>query len=351
MSPVGSWSQAAALLADVNCPGPQEAVVSNWEPAHSLVENAVSGAEIAPRLPALVLPTCLSASSMGRGRPALLRYSFSPLFCEQARLRVRAFHRKIQFFFSFWWFHSLGYYLMLAPSDCPQGSGLVLILSMQPVPPCPAPTHLWRTWASVLLLHWLLWLGAYSVGFFFFFPFQLCCLLRFQNSPHTHLWDGFLLCQNFSFTTPSQDRSPSLTLLPLFLSFLFCPTSFRRECVAFLGAWCPPPVFRSCFVEVAQHLNDLLMNLSGRKWSPCPIPPSWDRPYTAFLKIHFWLCWVLVAAHGLCLVAASGGYSSLRFMGFSLLGLLLLNSTGSRARISSCGSWALLLCSTWNLLV
>ena len=29
--------------------------------------------------------------------------------------------------------------------------------------------------------------------------------------------------------------------------------------------------FRSCFVEVAQHSNDLLMNLWGRKWSPCPI--------------------------------------------------------------------------------
>ena len=29
-------------------------------------------------------------------------------------------------------------------------------------------------------------------------------------------------------------------------------------------------------MEVAQHSNDLLMNLWGRKWSPCPIPPlSW----------------------------------------------------------------------------
>ena len=124
-----------------------------------------------------------------------------------------------------------------------------------------------------------------------------------------------------------------------FLSFIFCPTSFRRECVAFLGVWCPPPVFRSCFVYIAQHLNDLLMNMWGRKWSPCPILPSWDHPSTAFFKINLWLRWVFVAAHGLSLVAASGGYSSLQFMGFSLWGLLLLNSTGSRARISSCGSW------------
>ena len=35
------------LMVDVNYPGSQEDVVSSWEPAHSLVENAVSGAETA----------------------------------------------------------------------------------------------------------------------------------------------------------------------------------------------------------------------------------------------------------------------------------------------------------------
>ena len=44
----------------------------------------------------------------------------------------------------------------------------------------------------------------------------------------------------------------------------------------------------------------------------------------------FWLCWVFVAACGLSLVAASGGYSSLRCVGSSLLWLLLLQSTGPR---------------------
>ena len=46
--------------------------------------------------------------------------------------------------------------------------------------------------------------------------------------------------------------------------------------------------------------------------------------------IYFWLCWVFVAAHGLSLVAASGGYSLLRCAGFSLRWLLFLRSTGSR---------------------
>ena len=67
------------------------------------------------------------------------------------------------------------------------------------------------------------------------------------------------------------------------------------------------------------------------------------------LFIYFWLCWVFVAVHGLSLVAVSGGYSSLWFMGFSLQWLLLLRSTGSRRmgsvvvvhELSSCGLRAL----------
>ena len=46
MSPLESWSQAATFLADVNHPGSQENMINSWEPAHSLVEDAISGAEI-----------------------------------------------------------------------------------------------------------------------------------------------------------------------------------------------------------------------------------------------------------------------------------------------------------------
>ena len=59
------------------------------------------------------------------------------------------------------------------------------------------------------------------------------------------------------------------------------------------------------------------------------------------LFIIYWLHWVFIAAHGLSLVAASRGYSSLRCTGFSLWWLLLLWSTGSRRTgFSSCGSRA-----------
>ena len=48
------------------------------------------------------------------------------------------------------------------------------------------------------------------------------------------------------------------------------------------------------------------------------------------LFIYLWLCWVFVSVRGLSLVAASGGHSSSRCAGLSLLRPLLLRSTGSR---------------------
>ena len=49
-----------------------------------------------------------------------------------------------------------------------------------------------------------------------------------------------------------------------------------------------------------------------------------------FVFFSFWLCSVFITVHRLSLVAASGGYSSLWYMGFSLPWLLLW-SKGSRA--------------------
>ena len=60
-----------------------------------------------------------------------------------------------------------------------------------------------------------------------------------------------------------------------------------------------------------------------------------------FIYFYFWLCWVFLPVRGLSLVAASGGYSSLRCVGFSLQWLLLLRSTDSRHMgFSSCGTRA-----------
>ena len=55
----------------------------------------------------------------------------------------------------------------------------------------------------------------------------------------------------------------------------------------------------------------------------------------------YWLRRVFLAARGLSVVVASGGYSSLWCAGFSLQWLLLLQSTCSRRTgFSSCGAWA-----------
>ena len=61
-----------------------------------------------------------------------------------------------------------------------------------------------------------------------------------------------------------------------------------------------------------------------------------------FFNFYFWLHQIFVAVRGLSLVVASGGYSLLWCMGFSLRWLLLLWSTGSRCTgFSSCGSHVL----------
>ena len=45
------------------------------------------------------------------------------------------------------------------------------------------------------------------------------------------------------------------------------------------------PAFRSCFVKVSQHSNDLLMILWGRKWSPYSIPPPSCLSFLGLLDI------------------------------------------------------------------
>ena len=103
--------------------------------------------------------------------------------------------------------------------------------------------------ASGLLLHWQLWLGAYSVGFNYLLNFPpyyvaLCA----SKALHRLSSESVSWCLETSPLSwlPPQDRSVSLTLLSLFLSFIFCLTSFQRQWAAFLGAWCPLPAFRSC---------------------------------------------------------------------------------------------------------
>ena len=75
-------------------------MVSNWEPAHSSVEDAISGAKIAPCLPALAvtrLPLCLQRREEPvRSQLALLWCSLNLLFYEWAKLRLAAVAKSLQ---------------------------------------------------------------------------------------------------------------------------------------------------------------------------------------------------------------------------------------------------------------
>ena len=110
---------AVTLLADVNCPGSLEDLVSNWEPAHSLVEDAVSGAEIAPCLLALAVACLPLYHQQGDGQVhswvAPLWYLLNTLFCECSKghhASLEIFLREWCFFSSLWQSHGLGSYLI-----------------------------------------------------------------------------------------------------------------------------------------------------------------------------------------------------------------------------------------------
>ena len=140
---------------------------------------------------------------------------------------------------------------------------------MRPAPPCPPPTCCWQM-CSVCATSLLS--VAVRCIFCVFLPPSFVALGG-SKAPHRHVCERVLCCvETSSSRLLPRDRSASLNLLFLFLSFIFCHTSFQRNWAVFLGAWCPLSAFRSCFVEVVQHSNDLLMNSWGRKWSPRPIP-------------------------------------------------------------------------------
>ena len=143
---------------DVDHPGSQEDLVSNWEPAHSLVKGAISGAEIAPRLLALAVTHLSLCLWLGEGPVrswlALLWYSLSPLFCELVKLCLRALRRKVLslalslsfFFFSFLSLAIPQFGLLSHVSSFSLSSGHsgLHTLSMQSAPPCSTPTPYWR---------------------------------------------------------------------------------------------------------------------------------------------------------------------------------------------------------------
>ena len=134
-------------------------LVSNWEPTHSLVEDAISGAKIASHLLALAaahLPLCLQwGKGLIRIWLALLWCLLNPLFCEQARL---LWESSLSLFFSFFlWLSHFGLLSHLSSLRLFSGhSGLVLTLRTDDAACAflPSPNLLVAnrsTWATSLL--------------------------------------------------------------------------------------------------------------------------------------------------------------------------------------------------------
>ena len=114
---------------------------------------------------------------------------------------------------------------------------------------------------SVLLLHW----GSYHWArnlwvLFIYFSSQLCCPLRFQNSPQTRRWECFLVFGNFSFKTPflGQISIPN-SFVSLFIFYILsyllsktvgclsgCLMSSASVQKLFCGIW---SAFKCCFNE------------------------------------------------------------------------------------------------------
>ena len=133
VSPLGSSSQAVALLAEVSH------LRKMWLATLSMLTFWWKMQSLESRLQQplsfqlLLLHSCFSASRKGEPYTAAgflkLWYLLNPLFCEH----IRGHHEALEpvtgkFFFFFFSFllslrqsHSLGCYLRLAPSDCPQG--------------------------------------------------------------------------------------------------------------------------------------------------------------------------------------------------------------------------------------
>ena len=233
-------------------------------------------------------PACLPASSGGwagpqaASSPMVFAQSFV-LWAGLAVPQVRAFHRNVLslslssfFFFSLslavLWFGLISH---VSSFRLPSGhSGLVLTLSNAALSSLVSPRLLVmdaRVWATSLLG---VAVRLVICGFIYlFFPPGYVALWD-SKTPQTPTSERVSWCLETSLLwLHPWDGSPSLALLSLFLSFIFCPTSFWRQWAAFLGAWCPLPAFRSCFVEFAQRSNYLSMNLLGRKWSPRSFPP------------------------------------------------------------------------------
>ena len=211
---------------------------------------------LGPRLPlsgsGCPFPASLPPAGDGpvHSQLALLWYSLSPLFCEQpcsalgygflqdSSLSV-CLSLSVFFFFLSLAIPQFGLLSHVSSLRLPSGhSGPVLTLSnaahaslFSPSLPV-ADASIWATSLLGVAIRHII-----SGFYLFIFPPGYVALWD-SKTPHRPAGERISWCLETSplLRLPSQDGSSSLTLLSLFSSFIFCPTSFQRQWAAFLGA-------------------------------------------------------------------------------------------------------------------
>ena len=137
----------------------------------------------------------------------------------------------LSFFFFSLWLSQFGLLSHISSLRLSSGhSGLFLILSMQPMPPCSAPTHCWQTRASGLATSLLgVVVRCVNCGFFFFFPPGYVALWD-SKTPHRPANERVSWCLETSPPSrlPPQDGSPSLTLFSLFVFYILSYLLLKR---------------------------------------------------------------------------------------------------------------------------
>ena len=177
-------------------------------------------------LPALAAFACLCLA--GDGPECSQLALLSPLFCERAWqcLRLGLVSGSLS--------HSLRCCVKLVLSHCPWGiQQCSLCLPVQPPLASGGCEHLDCCSPETCCYAGNLWV----LIIYLFFPLVIfpCEIPRLATDLLERVFPGVLKLLSF-LRLPSQDGSPSLLLLCLFLSFIVCPTSFPRQWAASLGA-------------------------------------------------------------------------------------------------------------------
>ena len=207
----------------------RKSLVRNWRPVCSVVGNAVLGPKFAP-FPS-PLPPASSRAGLVHGQQALLWTCSDPLFCERRAVCLG------QLIFSL--SSAIPQFKLISHKSSlrlPSGhSGLVLTLSNATRSSlfCPhllvVDVGVWGTFLLGVAFRHVI------CGFYLFFlPVGLPS--KIQKLPSDPPERGFPGVWKLPLLRlPSWDGSLFLALLSFSLSFIFFPTSFRRQRAAFLG--------------------------------------------------------------------------------------------------------------------